>query len=144
VEGIRGGKGYWRKIKTHPDGHFVKGIVNWLAHKAISVEPAPSTILRRITKQKKQKKKKQQSDYFSKKVDFCSFCLACWIHHETKCIKCFFLFLFNLNFLYFNRQTRFSVTPLIIWKMREWRKPTYHPPLWSWWVRIQGIQGELR
>jgi hypothetical protein len=42
--------GILKKIKTHPDGHIVKGIVNWLTHKAISVEPAPSTILRRITK----------------------------------------------------------------------------------------------
>ncbi len=34
------------KQGTHPDGHFVKGIVNWLTHKAISMEPAPSTVLR--------------------------------------------------------------------------------------------------
>jgi len=29
----------------HPDGHFVKGIVNWLTRKTIAVEPSPSTVL---------------------------------------------------------------------------------------------------
>ena len=44
-EGKNGGKKDLHGHSTHPDGHIVKGIVNWLTFKAISVEPAPSTKL---------------------------------------------------------------------------------------------------
>jgi len=56
-------------MKTHSDGHIVKGIINGLTRKAIALEPAPSTVLRSINnrdnsfgiKQQKEKKKRLMS-----------------------------------------------------------------------------------